>query len=302
MNYQKKHAVFALITAFAALTADISRAENFRFDENGHFPFIQISDFQVGSTDYQGSLDTLTNCLASCAERGAPELVILTGDQVQGVNDIASFRTIITPLIECLTNCQMKIAYAFGNHDSEGATDPAAYRQQQYDAVKQIAGEWFVDFDVPALTGTGSGVIPVLASNGGDTVGYNLFVMDSGAYSTGGYDGCHADQIQWYVDNSGGDTPCLWFQHSIVPEGAASIFASPARAIGSRPETPCPTADSAYNDNEHTLPPLVDSGNRRNLYDVWREIGNLRGAYFGHDHKNYSDGTDENGIRIGYIG
>ena len=28
-------------------------------------------------------------------------------------------------------------------------------------------------------------------------------------------------------------------------------------------------------------------------------MGNLRGAYFGHDHMNTFDGTDANGIRLG---
>ena len=37
----------------------------------------------------------------------------------------------------------------------------------------------------------------------------------------------------------------------------------------------------------------------RTLYDSWRRTGNLRGAYFGHDHMNTFDGTDANGIRLG---
>jgi hypothetical protein len=28
-------------------------------------------------------------------------------------------------------------------------------------------------------------------------------------------------------------------------------------------------------------------------------MGNLKGAYFGHDHKNSFDGVDKNGIRLG---
>lgn len=57
-------------------------------------------------------------------------------------------------------------------------------------------------------------------------------------------------------------------------------------------EVPHSTPPWVYQDEEHTY-------EGRTLYQSWLKMGNLKGAYFGHDHLNYFDLTDENGIRMG---
>ena len=152
--------------------------------------------------------------------------------------------------------------------------------------------------------------------------------MDSGDYpaATGagwpGYEGCHTDQIAWY-ERVSGDTPCLWFQHIIVPDvnvGGLFVDAPPcsdpkakeddengykmdcpdgerrmllAKGVaGVLKEHTCPPYWKTYRDEAHTF-------EGRTLYDSWKKMGNLKGAYFGHDHMNTFDGVDANGIRLG---
>ena len=152
--------------------------------------------------------------------------------------------------------------------------------------------------------------------------------MDSGDYpaATGagwpGYEGCQTDQIAWY-ERVSGNTPCLWFQHIIVPDvnvGGLFVDAPPcsdpkakeddvngykmdcpdgerrmllAKGVaGVLKEHTCPPYWKTYRDEAHTF-------EGRTLYDSWKKMGNLKGAYFGHDHTNTFDGTDRNGIRLG---
>ena len=271
---------------------------------------------------------------------------------------------------------KIPFAVTFGNHDSQQKGDGVYTRQEEYDIFRRMGGEYFVDFDVPELTGAGSGVIPLYS--GGKAV-FQLIIMDSGDYAgDGGYDGCHSDQIRWYEEHAG-ILPSLWFQHIIVPdisrnkvllpvpaeeakvtvlsvqdasagdpdgfyseplkkrirklpkdavwskhlseyilaqpgltwvadrkkyyicpEGAvwykpmnAFVKLNTALATGVLAEAPCPPSWKIYTDAAHTY-------QGRTLYQSWRKMGNVRGAFFGHDHKNTFDATDANGIRIAY--
>ena len=62
---------------------------------------------------------------------------------------------------------------------------------------------------------------------------------------------------------------------------------------GELKEKPCPPQWSVYADDAHTY-------QGRTLYQSWLKMGNLKGAYFGHDHMNTCDVTDCNGIRLGF--
>lgn len=62
---------------------------------------------------------------------------------------------------------------------------------------------------------------------------------------------------------------------------------------GTMEEAPCPPTKECYEDQDHTW-------QGRTLYQSWRKMGNLKGAYFGHDHVNTFDAIDENGIRMGF--
>lgn len=281
-----------------SVRAVTSFPHTFRFDGDGDFPLIQITDLQVGHPNYETSLNVLRETVANMPKR--PRLVILTGDNIIS-GSVDGFKRNAKPFIDTLRDLKLPFAVAFGNHDSEQAGKrSAAFRQELYEAYRELGGEYFVDHDVFELTGTGSGVIPLLDSKNGKEIRFNLFVMDSREYSPrGGYDGCYADQIQWYADVSG-KTPCLWFQHIIVPESTNSVYHAGPHSFGDKKEVVCPPSAATYTDENHTLPPLADGGKRRTLYDVWVEKGNLQGAYFGHDHQNDYQGIDGNGILLGY--
>ena len=302
----------ALVIAAAALsTASVAAAApRFEFDADGSFAFFQVSDIQD-----QGKLsDRSAAVLRAALAAAKPKLVILTGDNVNTAsNRRDAFAGAMEPVIRIFEEFGTSFCVTFGNHDSERKGDDFLTRQEQYDWLKARGGKLFVDHDVPELTGVGSGMVELFVP-GAEKPSVRLFPMDSGDYSSGGYDGCHADQIAWYERVAADGVPHLWFQHIIVPDAndtglfraakegekgikmrvrGEEVQAVPAEGVlGVLKEHTCPPGWGAYRDKEHTA-------EGRTLYEAWRVNGRMVGAYFGHDHMNTFDGVDENGIRLG---
>ena len=302
--------VIAASAALATASATAAPPPRFEFDADGSFALFQVSDIQDQGKLSQRSADVLRAALAAAK----PRLVVLTGDNVNTAsNRRDAFAGAMEPVIKIFEEFRTPFCVTFGNHDSERAGDDFLTRQEQYDWLKQRGGELFVDHDVPELTGVGSGMIELFVP-GAEKPSVRLFPMDSGDYSSGGYDGCHADQIAWYERVAADGVPHLWFQHIIVPDAndtglfraakegekgvrmrvrGEDVQAVPADGVlGELKEHTCPPGWGAYRDKEHTV-------EGRTLYDAWRANGHLVGAYFGHDHMNTFDGVDENGIRLG---
>lgn len=305
-------------------------SERIRFNAKGEFRFLQLTDVHLKSCE--GKLPEETEELLRRAfAKYKPDLVVLTGDIVWCKLTTAkgNFEKALKPLTDFFKEHKVYFCVTFGNHDSEHHGTDWYTRQEMYDFYKKFGEEYFVDHDVRELTGVGNGVIGV-CFNGSQKPSFNLFVMDSGAYPMeGGYDGCRTDQIAWYEKVSG-NTPALWFQHIIVPDvnvtglfvdapvtsfvakedGKAKIKEGPDTGYrmawpdgermmllapgvkGDLMEHTCPPKWSTYRNKAHTY-------KGRTLYDSWRKMGNLKGAYFGHDHMNSFDGIDKNGIRLG---
>lgn len=286
------------------------KAPRFEFGADGSFAVLHVTDVQDRAKLAARSAAVLRAALSSTR----PDLVVLTGDNVDsGSNARSAFVGAMEPLVAIFEEFRTHFCVTFGNHDSERKGEGFLTRQEQYDWLKARGGKFFVDHDVAPLSGVGSGAVEI-ALPGAARPSFRLFVMDSGDYASGGYDGCHADQIAWYELASGDGIPHLWFQHIIVPdandtglfraatEGEAGpempirgerVRAVPASGVlGAINEPTCPPKWPAYRDREHT----VDG---RTLYDAWRANGHMVGAYFGHDHKNSFDGVDMNGIRMG---
>ena len=333
-----RRSFIASSVAFAAAAGCVSSDEMFgaanapRFDfgPDGTFTFFHLTDLHLNPNGRKLH-PSVERIILAALEKYRPSLLVLTGDNVNGqngdVNSRGKFEETVDPLIELFCSKEVPFCVTFGNHDSEKKGPDRFSRQEQYDYYKAKGGKFFVDHDVPELYGVGSGVVRIF-KRGARKPSFNLFVMDSGDYpeATGagwpGYEGCHADQIAWY-ERVSGSTPCLWFQHIIVPDvnvGGLFVDAPPcsdpkakendengykmdcpdgerrmllAKGVaGVLKEHTCPPYWKTYRDEAHTF-------EGRTLYDSWKKMGNLKGAYFGHDHMNTFDGTDANGIRLG---
>ena len=202
-----------------------ANAPRFEFGPDGKFTFLHLTDLHLNPNGRRLH-PRVERVLRAAFAKHAPSLLVLTGDNVNGqngdVNAHGKFEEAVDPMIDLFREAGIPFCVTFGNHDSELKGPDRFSRQEQYDYYKSRGGELFVDHDVPELHGVGSGVVS-LFERGARRPSFNLFVMDSGDYpeKTGpdwpGYEGCQADQIAWY-ERVSGKTPCLWFQHIIVPD------------------------------------------------------------------------------------
>ena len=320
----------ALLLALAEGILPASRAADdgvLRFNADGKFTVMQLTDIQDNADVDPGTISLITRALA----RYTPDLVVFTGDNIRGFMSRNSFRSSVDQFLAPLLQTGTKYAVTFGNHDEDGVwpSFPGS-REEQYAYYKQKGGSLFVDHDVPELDGTGSGAISIYPyGQSADTPAFQIFLMDSGSYEGIGYSGIMTNQIDYYLTTNT-VVPCLWFQHIPVPEiydlltqvppgspdsfeGSWDPFNNFTWAInhdrihwefsGSTipaeiyKQSPGPTKLSTYQETHHRSSPQFGS---RTVYEAWLAAGNMRGAYFGHNHMNTFVGTTPDGIMLGY--
>ncbi len=130
-------------------------------------------------------------------------------------------------------------AFAAGN-DVGGKSKSGGVKRFEFgeDGTFTSLGNLFVDYDVPELTGVGTGVVPVFV-RGAAKPSFKIFVADSGDCpkrdASGrlvrnlGSDNPHADQIAWYLRESADGVPHIWIQHIIVPDVKCNGLFLPAK-------------------------------------------------------------------------
>lgn len=333
----KKRALCALLSLafvaaavpWASVGAQAAFTGTFQFDADGKFTVMQLTDIQDNASVDSRIISAITKAIA----RYSPDLVVLTGDNIAGFMSKSAFQSSVNQFIAPMLNTNTKFAVTFGNHDNDKIpylADPGTLTEQ-YAYYKSAGGDNFVDHDVTALTGVGSGVIPIYPyGQTSGTPAYQVYLMDSNDdASSGSYDCPYTNQIDYYIQQSQTypDVPSLWFQHIIVPDiytrcmtvdpsgmyGYGTPFSSYeyiltpsminwARSSSSNlseiyGEHPCPANLALYESAAHRSSAAYGS---KTLYEAWVSYGNLKGAYFGHDHLNEFTMTTADGIDLGY--
>jgi len=299
-------AIIATITRFPEVTANASFGGVFQFDEEGKFTVLQLADIQENKSVESGTIDLITRALA----RYKPDLVVFTGDNVKGLISSSSFESAVDQFLAPLIATGTEFAVTFGNHDDLGPWPNPGTREEQYAYYKSKGGSLFVDHDVPALDGTGSGSIPIYPyEHSSGTPAFQVFLMDSGTYNTITYtslDAIKTSQIDYYLTTNP-KVPSLWFQHipvpdmydnllNQVPSGTANSFEGSHdpykdytwalntslidfKASGSAntaeiyKEAPGPPDLSTYQDAAHRSSALYGS---KTLYEAWLTNGKAR--------------------------
>ncbi|TFE27207.1 metallophosphoesterase family protein [Cohnella luojiensis] len=255
-----------------------------KFREDGTFTIIQFTDMHYGDgkeeeRDADGQTAALVEQVIASEK---PDLVVLTGDMIwsHGVADPkASFRRAIAPIV----NSQVPWAAVYGNHDAEDGVSREELLDIQRESENCLTSAGPAD-----INGVGNFVLKVKGSTGnGDTAA--LYFFDSGINAPdpiGGYAWIHPDQIHWYTqqsrklaEGSGGPLPALAFFHIPVPEYEAAWNGD--QVIGTK--------------EEKVECPKINTG----LFGAMVQMGDVMGAFVGHDHDNDYCGT-VHGIRLCY--
>ncbi len=276
------------VNAFAAEVNTTAKA--LQFNEDGKFRIMHVTDTHLDDDN----VDASVWLIAQACDREKPDLVVITGDNVQNCDDASKTKGYIDKLMNVFDERNIPTAVTFGNHDSEvGAMsreDLMAYYNTHSCSVS-------ID-DGPSLSGCGTYNIPVMSSDGSE-VKFNVWVFDSNDYDgEGHYGNVKADQVEWYKQKSdelkaanGGEVVySVAFQHIIVPEvydalkkvdskklfsfehiinkGEYYMFDPDGINFGTLNETPC---SGYYNDGQ---------------FNAMVEKGDVLAMYSGHDHTN----------------
>ena len=215
-------------TAFAA----DSDLPILRFDENGEFKILHLTDCQ----DVYPANQTMVQFIQHCLDKYDPDLVVLGGDN--SVDDTGNIEKAITEIATIFVENETYFTLVFGNHDREGGRGENDVLLRYY---QKAGGKYCLAYDaVPSLTGVGTHNLPIMSSENPLKVAYNLYMFDSGTsgYSDlersgqEGYDCVHEDQVNWFkatnstytMLNGGKVIPSMAFQHIIVGEIMEALY------------------------------------------------------------------------------
>ena len=281
-------------TAFAAPELPI-----LRFDENGEFKILHITDCQ----DVYPANQTMVQFITHCLNKYDPDLVVLGGDNC--VDDTGNIEKAIAEIAKIFVDNETYFTLVFGNHDREGGRGENDVLLSYY---QKAGGKYCLAYDqVPSLTGVATHNLPIFASDSLD-VAYNLYMFDSGTsgYSDPdrsgqeGYDCVHEDQVNWFKTtnsaytllNGGEVIPSMAFQHIIVGEIMDVFYKEKSEVAISFDSKFCngkeydlTVADfSAIKDGMLTEPPCPGVENY-GQFDALVEQGTVA-VFSGHDHVN----------------
>ena len=269
--------------------------------KNGVLKIMHITD-----THYSfENVDASVRLLEFACDREMPDVVIITGDNVDNYPEAKDTKKLIDRLMSVFDERDIPVAITFGNHDSERGAMSREELMAYYNTHKSSIS---VD-DGVELSGCGTYNIPVHASDS-DKVKFNLWIFDSNDYDDEGHYGCVLpDQVEWYKKrsdeltqaNDGNKVYSLAFQHMIVEDVYRALKMTKIRVpfsyhhmydkkrfysfdpkgvnFGTLTETPC----SGYHNYGQ--------------FDAMVEKGDVLAMFSGHDHTN-AFGVKYKGIDI----
>ncbi len=303
-NYLKK--ALAVILAVATVigfscVSFAAEAGKLKFNADGKFRVMHVTDTHLGFDNLEASVWAI----GEACDIENPDIVIITGDNVDNCEDAVDTKKLIDGLMNVFETRNIPVAVTFGNHDSETG---AMSREDLMAYYNTFSCSVSVD-DGASLSGCGTYNIPVMSSDG-LKVKFNLWVFDSNDYDENGHYACvKADQVEWYkaksdelkAANGGEKVYSLVFQHIIVSEVYDALKKVDSEKLFS--------FEHMYNDGEYYMfdPENVNYGTLNETpcsgyenfgqFDAMVEKGDVLAMFTGHDHTN-AFGVKHKGIDI----
>lgn len=296
-------AIAMLLTCSVMAFAADSDLPILRFDENGEFRILHLTDCQDEYPAHSEMLQFIEHSI----KKYEPDLVVLGGDNT--VDGDGEQEQAIAEIVKIFVENETYFTLVFGNHDREyGPVE----EQITHNAIllgyyQKYGKQYCLAYDqVPSLSGVATHNLPIMSSENPLKVAYNLYMFDSGTggytdeNGNGGYECVYPDQIEWFKTtnkmytalNGGKVIPSMAFQHIIVGEimdvfykEKSEVAISFASKFCNGKEYDLTFADfSAIKDGMLTEPPCPGVTNF-GQFDALVEQGTVA-VFSGHDHVN----------------
>ena len=285
--------------------AGAESSDALQFNEDGKFKIMLINDTQDNTTINKKTV----NFLNAALESENPDLVVIAGDMLSDVFPLptkARLKEALYELGKIFEDAKTPFTMTFGNHDHDH--EDTLPLEEMVEVFSQFEYFRYAQGNDP-----GTFNLPILSSDG-SRYALNVYMMDTNNKDNG-YDGVHADQVEWYKNKSdelkalnGGEVvPSLVFQHIPVKE-IHQFFVEGEKGAD----------DSFYNFDDgkwytvdksnligddyfvKEIPCSEPVSKTTGQYEAWLEKGDVMGAFFGHDHINNFVGVTKDGIALGY--
>lgn len=292
-----------LPSAADRLTETLANKVKLRFNENGEFKIMMLSDLHM----YGNGLSAVTQeNIRLLVEHERPNLIILNGDNVADptVQSEGDLRRLLKGLTDYLESEGIYWIHVYGNHDGETKL-PLVQQQRVYESYGHCLSK---RGDVRRL-GIGNYVLPLYGAED-DEIKFVIWALNSGDYlsfedrealfpagktpfpgnGAPKYDYIHSEQIAWYEEtadllkesNSGEAVPGLMAFHIPLQETyTAWINRDGLEWTGQKGGD---VGSSAYNTG---------------FFEVLRRRGDVKAVVNGHDHTN-DFMVNYGGIRLCY--
>lgn len=283
-----------------------------RFNENGKFKIMQITDMQEVCAV---SPDTV-KLLESAISAENPDLVVYTGDQIKGygitykgLGDelIHNVSMTIEKLLKPVVDRNIPFAVTFGNHDRQVGISNKDQFEKIYKKFPSCVG-----VQAEGIEGGGTYNIPIESHDGSRDL-FNIYLFDSGTDAKGGgYEPFDPKIIDWYKktreklkEKNGDYVPSLVFQHIPLFEHYNVLKRVRKSEKGAIPAFRIHKGEYYKIDEDKCVegsvllePPSIPDVNTGE-FDALKEKGEIMGVYVGHDHKNSYVGKFD-GIDLGF--
>ncbi|KAJ3540453.1 hypothetical protein NM688_g6225 [Phlebia brevispora] len=212
------------------------RAGPLHFSHDGRFKIMQVADlhFSVNQGVCRESIinpctaaDNMSlSLLAQVLDEENPDLVVFTGDQLNGQGTSWDAKSVLAKFARTVTDRKIPWAAVFGNHDDEDGDT----RSEQIKYMQALPYS-LVQAGPKDIHGVGNYVLKVYSADPSKTQLLTLYFMDSGAYASGkwdpfgifhptDYDYIRQDQINWFLEESSRINP---IQRPFTPDSAKDL-------------------------------------------------------------------------------
>lgn len=289
--------------------------EPLRFGADGKFRILHLTDIHEvdpamdddadKSVPLKKSEETM-NVIEKCIERTSPDLVVFGGDNISGFWHEFTYDYMyktIKRIVAPVAKRNIPLAVVFGNHDAEAERMLPFLMKENQLAVYAEYGNFRSTFNDADVSGCANCSLPVMSSDG-RRVAWNIWCMDSNDYirderhnviEGAGYGFVQADQLKWYEEraaelkaNNGGKTvPSVLFQHIPVLQEYDVLTQVSADTEGAveRGGKYYVAPNGAFSDGEMREAPCPPDAHGEE-FESWKSVGDIKAAFFGHDHIN----------------
>lgn len=299
------------LTAFAAEKNDL------KFDSNGNFKILHLTDTQ---DDHNPAYDMM-NLLRKSVEESKPDIIVITGDIVEdsrigdiGIDDewgregvtvknikgeidkektLINVKKAVDAIFSVLEEYEIPYVIAQGNNDHKCGIDNADWLE-----IYSKYPHCIVTDESDDANGRIDRNILIKGADGKPA--FNLWIMDSGK------GGVNDDQLVWYKnkseelknDNNGNVIPAMVFQHIHVDD-IGNLFEKcnswDEGATANGTQFYRLNKNIAVGKNFYSYVP----GQSTSEFRAWKEAGDVIGAFFGHQHVDGFSGKYD-GIELGF--